>query len=98
MSFFEEVVAGIEIASRLDTNHRVKMVVRKIQFGRSHYLEGAAGCPRARIRNLCFRNVNADNHLGRTSLRQSPGGPPESTSHIEKRAYFVGDTRNHLID
>src|SRR6516165_4409975 len=37
-----------EMARPLDANHRVKMVVRKIQFGRIHYLEGAALRPSTR--------------------------------------------------
>src|SRR5215831_3435665 len=98
MSFFEELVAGVEMACPLDANHRVKMVVRKIQFGRVHYLEGAAGCPRARIRNLRVRNVNAGNHLGRISLRQPLSRTPESASHIQNPACSVGDSRDHLID
>src|SRR5215831_3952056 len=84
MSFFEELVAGVEMACPLDANHRVKMVVRKIQFGRVHYLEGAAGCQRARIRNLRVGNVNAGNHLGRivcvNRLVEPPS--PQATSRI----------------
>ena len=98
MSFFEEFVAGVEMARPLDANHRVKMVVRKIQFGRVHDLEGAAGCQRARIRDLRVGNVNAGNHLGRISLRQPLGRSPESASHIQNPACFVGDSRDHLID
>ena len=98
MGFFEEFVAGVEMARPLDANHRVKMVVRKIQFGRVHDLEGAAGCQRARIRNLRVRDVNAGNHLGRISLHQPLSGTPESASHVQNPARFVGDSRNHLID
>src|SRR5262245_41927430 len=98
MSFVEEFIAGVEMACPLDANHRVKMVVRKIQFGRVHYLEGAAGCQRARIRNLRVGNVNAGNHLGRISLHQPLGRTPESASHIQNPACSVGDSRDHLID
>src|SRR5262249_13655337 len=98
MSFFEEFVASIEMARPLDANHRVKMVVRKIQIGRVHYLEGAGGSPRARIRNLRVRIVKAGNHLGRISLRQPLSKPPESASHIQNPACSVGNSLDHLID
>src|SRR5215472_9958882 len=98
MRFFEKFVAGVEMARPLDANDRVKMVVGKIQFGRVHDLEGAAGRQRARIRNLRVGNVNAGNHPGRISLRQPLCGTAESASHIQNPACFGGDSRDHLID
>src|ERR1700722_11981182 len=98
MSFFEKLVAGVEMARRLDAHHCVKMAIGKVQFGRVHHLESTARCQRARIRNLRLGNVDAGYPFGRVSLRQTPGGSPKSESHIQNPARFAADANNHLID
>jgi len=63
-----------------------------VQFGRVHYLEGAAGSHRARIRNLRVGNVNAGNQSA-VAKRMTISGLGDARPSSRKPQVALRDTR-----
>src|SRR5579871_1918451 len=98
MSLLKKLVASVEMIRRLDANHRVKMIVGKIQFGRVHDVEGAVGRSGTRIGDLRVGNIDAGNRGGRNGQRQPLRGGPRSARDIKHPSSFVWNARNELIN